>query len=101
MTSANVTDWIEKAWRLNYSNRNRGSDFLAPVAEPERCSLFQSTLAKQNQSAGSFTLRNYGEFSGAVTPDGHGIPVSSPCSPFPVTNTPTCTRPSYTDASPN
>src|SRR5215472_9233344 len=59
-TSANVTDWIEKAWRLNYSNRNRGSDFLAPVAEPERCSLFQSALAKQNASSGSFTLRNYG-----------------------------------------
>ena len=45
-TSANVTDWIEKAWRLNYSGRNRGSDFLSPVAEPERCSLFQSALAK-------------------------------------------------------
>src|SRR5262249_38350824 len=79
-TSANVTDWIEKAWRLNYSNRNRGSDFLDPVAEPERCSLFQSALATPHQSGGSFTLRNSGEFYGAVTPDGNGIPVHSPCS---------------------
>ena len=70
-TSANVTDWIEKAWRLNYSNRNRGSDFLAPVAEPERCSLFQSALAKQNQSGGSFTLRNYGDLSTA--PSGYRV----------------------------
>jgi DNA-binding beta-propeller fold protein YncE len=81
-TSANVTDWIEKAWRLNYSNRNRGQDFLAPVAEPQNCSLFQSALSKQSASAGTFTLRNYGEFYGAVTPDGNGLPVASPCSPF-------------------
>ena len=99
-TSANVTDWIEKAWRLNYSNRNRGSDFLAPVAEPERCSLFQSALAKQNQSAGSFTLRNYGEFYGAVTPDGNGIPVSSPCSPFLGPNSATYSGPLYADSTP-
>jgi len=99
-TSANVTDWIEKAWRLNYSNRNRGSDFLAPVAEPERCSLFQSALAKQNQSGGSFTLRNYGEFYGAVTPDGNGLPVSSQCSPFLGANTATYTGPVYTDTTP-
>jgi hypothetical protein len=99
-TSANVTDWIEKAWRLNYSNRNRGSDFLAPVAEPERCSLFQSALAKQNQSATSFTLRNYGEFYGAVTPDGNGLPVSSPCSPFLGPNSATYTGPVYTDTTP-
>ncbi|HEX6527103.1 MAG TPA: bifunctional YncE family protein/alkaline phosphatase family protein [Streptosporangiaceae bacterium] len=98
-TSANVTDWIEKAWRLNYSNRNRGSDFLAPVAEPERCSLFQSALAKQNQSAGSFTLRNYGEFYGAVTPDGNGLPVSSPCSPFLGPNSAKYTGPVYTGSS--
>jgi DNA-binding beta-propeller fold protein YncE len=99
-TSANVTDWIEKAWRLNYSNRNRGSDFLAPVAEPERCSLFQSALARQNQSAGSFTLRNYGEFYGAVTPDGNGLPVSSPCSPFLGPNSATYPGPVYIDAAP-
>jgi hypothetical protein len=99
-TSANVTDWIEKAWRLNYSNRNRGTDFLAPVAEPERCSLFQSALAKQNQSAGSFTLRNYGEFYGAVTPDGNGLPVGSPCSPFLGANSATYTGPVYTDTTP-
>jgi DNA-binding beta-propeller fold protein YncE len=99
-TSANVTDWIEKAWRLNYSNRNRGSDFLSPVAEPERCSLFQSALAEQNQSGGSFTLRNYGEFYGAVTPDGNGLPVSSPCSPFLGPNSATYTGPLYTDSTP-
>jgi len=99
-TSANVTDWIEKAWRLNYSNRNRGSDFLAPVAEPERCSLFQSALAKQNQSGGSFTLRNYGEFYGAVTPDGNGIPVGSQCSPFLGPNSAKYTGPVYTDTTP-
>jgi hypothetical protein len=99
-TSANVTDWIEKAWRLNYSNRNRGSDFLAPVAEPERCSLFQSALARQNQSGGSFTLRNYGEFYGAVTPDGNGLPVSSQCSPFLGPNSATFTGPVYTDTTP-
>jgi DNA-binding beta-propeller fold protein YncE len=99
-TSANVTDWIEKAWRLNYSNRNRGSDFLAPVAEPERCSLFQSALAQQNQSGGSFTLRNYGEFYGAVTPDGNAIPVGSPCSPFLGSNSATYTGPVYTDSTP-
>jgi DNA-binding beta-propeller fold protein YncE len=99
-TSANVTDWIEKAWRLNYSNRNRGSDFLAPVAEPERCSLFQSALAKQNQSGGSFTLRNYGEFYGAVTPDGNGLPVSSQCSPFLGPNSARYTGPVYTDTTP-
>jgi DNA-binding beta-propeller fold protein YncE len=99
-TSANVTDWIEKAWRLNYSNRNRGSDFLAPVAEPERCSLFQSALAKQDQSGGSFTLRNYGEFYGAVTPDGNGLPVGSPCSPFLGANTARYTGPLYTDTTP-
>jgi DNA-binding beta-propeller fold protein YncE len=81
-TSANVTDWIEKAWRLNYSDRNRGQDFLAPVAEPQNCSLFQSALAKQTSSGGAFTMRNYGEFYGAVTPDGNGLPVDSPCSPF-------------------
>jgi hypothetical protein len=97
-TSANVTDWIEKAWRLNYSNRNRGSDFLAPVAEPERCSLFQSALARQNQSGGSFALRNYGEFYGAVTPDGNGLPVSSPCSPFLGPNNATYTGNVYTDS---
>ena len=99
-TSANVTDWIEKAWRLNYSNRNRGSDFLAPVAEPERCSLFQSALAKQNQSSGSFTLRNYGEFYGAITPDGNGIPVGSQCSPFLGPNSARYTGPVYTDTTP-
>ena len=99
-TSANVTDWIEKAWRLNYSNRNRGSDFLSPVAEPERCSLFQSALAKQNQSGGSFTLRNYGEFYGAVTPDGNGLPVNSPCSPFLGPNSARYTGPVYTDTTP-
>ncbi|HSR84290.1 MAG TPA: beta-propeller fold lactonase family protein [Streptosporangiaceae bacterium] len=97
-TSANVTDWIEKAWRLNYSNRNRGSDFLAPVAEPQRCSLFQSALAKQNQSGASFTLRNYGEFYGAITPDGNGLPVGSQCSPFLGANSATYTGPLYTDA---
>ncbi len=99
-TSANVTDWIEKAWRLNYSNRNRGSDFLAPVAEPERCSLFQSALAQQNQSGGSFTLRNYGEFYGAVTPDGNGLPVGSQCSPFLGPNSARYTGPVYTDTTP-
>ena len=99
-TSANVTDWIEKAWRLNYSNRNRGSDFLSPVAEPERCSLFQSALAKENQSGGSFTLRNYGEFYGAITPDGNGLPVSSPCSPFLGPNSASYTGPVYTDSAP-
>jgi len=99
-TSANVTDWIEKAWRLNYSNRNRGSDFLDPVAEPERCSLFQSALAKQNQSGGTFTLRNYGEFYGAVTPDGNGLPVSSQCSPFLGPNSATYTGQLYTDTTP-
>jgi DNA-binding beta-propeller fold protein YncE len=97
-TSATVTDWIEKAWRLNYSDRNRGQDFLAPVAMPERCSLFQSALTKQTQSAGSFTLRNYGEFYGAVTPDGNGLPVSSPCSPFLGPNSATYTGPLYTDS---
>jgi DNA-binding beta-propeller fold protein YncE len=95
-TSANVTDWIEKAWRLNYSDRHRGQDFLAPVAMPERCSLFQSALTRQNQSAGSFTLRNYGEFYGAVTPDGNGLPVSSPCSPFLGPNSATYNGPLYT-----
>lgn len=99
-TSANVTDWIEKAWRLNYSNRNRGSDFLSPVAEPERCSLFQSALAAQNQSGGSFTLRNYGEFYGAVTPDGNGLPVNSPCSPFLGPNSARYTGPVYSDTTP-
>ena len=99
-TSANVTDWIEKAWRLNYSNRNRGSDFLAPVAEPQRCSLFQSALAKQNQSGASFTLRNYGEFYGAITPDGNGLPVSSPCSPFLGPNSAKYPGPLYTDSTP-
>jgi hypothetical protein len=99
-TSANVTDWVEKAWRLNYSNRNRGSDFLAPVAEPERCSLFQSALAKQNASSGSFTLRNYGEFYGAVTPDGNGLPVNSPCSPFLGPGSAKYTGPVYTDTTP-
>ena len=99
-TSANVTDWIEKAWRLNYSARNRGTDFLDPVAEPERCSLFQSALAKQVQSGGSFTLRNYGEFFGAVTPDGNGLPVSSPCSPFLGANSARYTGPVYTDTTP-
>src|SRR5260370_3173798 len=99
-TSANVTDWIEKAWRLNYANRHRGSDFLAPVAEPERCSLFQSALAKQNQSGGSFTLHNYGEFYGAVTPDGNGIPVGSQCSPFLGPNSARYTGPVYTDTTP-
>jgi DNA-binding beta-propeller fold protein YncE len=99
-TSANVTDWIEKAWRLNYSNRNRGSDFLSPVAEPERCSLFQSALAAQNQPGGSFTLRNYGEFYGAVTPDGNGLPVNSPCSPFLGPNTARYTGPVYSDTAP-
>jgi DNA-binding beta-propeller fold protein YncE len=99
-TSANVTDWIEKAWRLNYSGRNRGQDFLAPVATPERCSLFQSALTKQMQSGGSFTLRNYGEFYGAVTPDGNGLPVNSPCSPFLGPNSATYTGPLYTDSAP-
>jgi DNA-binding beta-propeller fold protein YncE len=99
-TSANVTDWIEKAWRLNYSDRNRGQDFLAPVAMPERCSLFQSALTKQTDSGGSFTLRNYGEFYGAVTPDGNGLPVSSPCSPFQGVNSATYTGPVYTDSAP-
>src|SRR5215469_7500164 len=99
-TSANVSDWIEKAWRLNYSNRNRGSDFLAPVAEPERCSLFQGALAKQNQSGGSFTLRNYGDFYGAITPDGNGLPVNSPCSPFLGPNSAKYTGSLYTDTTP-
>src|SRR5262249_23354683 len=99
-TSANVTDWIEKAWRLNYSNRNRGSDFLSSVAEPERRSLFQTALAKKHQSGGSFTLRNYGEFYGAVTPDGNGLPVGSPCSPFLGPNSARYTGPLYTDTTP-
>src|SRR5215472_7444136 len=99
-TSANVDDWIEKAWRLNYSDRNRGQDFLSPVAEPQRCSLFQSALAKQNQTGGAFTLRNYGEFYGAVTPDGNGLPVSSPCSPFLGLNSAKYTGSLYTDTAP-
>jgi DNA-binding beta-propeller fold protein YncE len=99
-TSANVTDWIEKAWRLNYSSRNRGSDFLSPVAEPERCSIFQNALARQNQSGGSVTLRNYGEFYGAITPDGNGLPVSSPCSPFLGPNSAKYPGPLYTDSTP-
>jgi DNA-binding beta-propeller fold protein YncE len=99
-TSANVTDWIEKAWRLNYSDRNRGQDFLTPVAMPERCSLFQSALSKENQTGGSFTLRNYGEFYGAVTPDGNGLPVSSPCSPFLGANDTTYSGPLYADSAP-
>ena len=97
-TSANASDWIEKAWRLNYSGRNRGQDFLAPVAMPERCSLFQSGLTKRKQSAGSFQLRNYGEFYGAVTPDGNGFPISSPCSPFQGANSATYTGPVYSDS---
>jgi hypothetical protein len=99
-TSANVTDWIEKAWRLNYSGRNRGQDFLSPVAMPEHCSLFQNALSKQTQSGGSFALRNYGEFYGAITPDGNGFPVSSPCSPFLGPNSATYTGPLYTDSAP-
>jgi hypothetical protein len=99
-TSANVTDWIEKAWRLNYSGRNRGQDFLSPVAEPERCSIFQNALAKQIQSGGSFMLRNYGEFYGAITPDGNGLPVSSPCSPFLGPNSAKYPGPLYTDSTP-
>jgi hypothetical protein len=99
-TSANVTDWIEKAWRLNYSGRNRGQDFLSPVAEPEHCSLFQSALSKQTESGGSFTLRNYGEFYGAITPDGNGFPVSSPCSPFLGPNSGTYNGPLYSDSAP-
>ena len=99
-TSANVDDWLEKAWRLNYSNRDRGQDFLSPVAEPERCSLFQSALARQNQTGGTFTLRNYGEFYGAITPDGNGLPVNSPCSPFLGQNSAKYTGPVYTDSAP-
>src|SRR5262249_54869270 len=68
--------------------------------EPERCSLFQNALAKQNQSGGSFALRNYGEFYGAVTPDGNGIPVSSQCSPFLGPNGARYTQPVYTDTTP-
>jgi len=60
----------------NYSNRNRGSDFLSPVAEPERCSLFQSALARQEFSrADPSRLRNLrASFYGAITPDGNGLP---------------------------
>lgn len=99
-TSAAVSDWVEKAWRLNYSDRNRAADFLAPVAMPQRCSLFQSALTRQTQSAGAFTLRNYGEFYGAITPDGNGLPVSSPCSPFLGPNTATYSGPIYSDSAP-
>jgi hypothetical protein len=94
-TSATATDWIEKAWRLNYSDRRRGQDFLAPVAMPRNCSLFQSALARQTTSAGAFTLRNYGEFYGAITPDGNGLPVDSPCSPFLGPNSATYPGPIY------
>jgi hypothetical protein len=97
-TSANASDWIEKAWRLNYSGRNRGQDFLAPVAMPARCSLFQSGSTKEQQSGGAFQLRNYGEFYGAVTPDGNGFPISSQCSPFLGPNSATYTGPVYSDS---
>jgi len=67
-TSANVSDYVEKSWRLYYSPRHHLEDPLSSLAEPGACSIFQSALQRQTASHGAFTFRDYGEVIGVDNP---------------------------------
>ena len=60
-TSANVSDYVEKSWRLYYSPRPHLEDPLSSLAEPGGCSIFQSALQRQSATGGAFTFKDYGE----------------------------------------
>ena len=76
-TAANVTDYVEKWWRLNYSNRNRIYDPESLLSQPRNCTLFQSLMAKGIQQ------RDYGELIGLTN-------VNAPTVPAGVTPPPVC-----------
>jgi YVTN family beta-propeller protein len=65
-SAANANDYTEKAWRQYYSARNRPNDPIAPIATPKGCSLFQAAQARNAETGGAFTFRNYGELVGAA-----------------------------------
>ncbi len=67
-TSADVSDYVEKSWRLYYSPRPHLEDPLSSLAEPGGCSIFQSALQRQADSHGAFTFRDYGEVIGVSNP---------------------------------
>ncbi len=67
-SSANVSDYVEKSWRLYYSPRHHLQDPLSSLAEPRACSIFQSALHRQVMSHGAFTFRDYGEAMGIANP---------------------------------
>jgi YVTN family beta-propeller protein len=92
-SSANVTDYIEKSWRLYYSPRHHLQDPLSAIAEPRACSIFQSALKRQTASRGAFTFHDYGEPIGIANPGliasalslpGNASPgVAEHCAPIP------------------
>lgn len=64
--AANVTDYLERSWPHYYTGRRRRFDDSDTIAWPRGCTLFQAALKKQNESGGTFTFRDYGEFNGVV-----------------------------------
>ena len=76
-TAANVTDYVEKWWRLNYSNRNRIYDPESTLSQPRNCTLFQSLMAR------GIEQRDYGELIGLTN-------VNVPTVPSGVTPPPVC-----------
>jgi YVTN family beta-propeller protein len=65
-TSANVSDYVEKSWRLYYSPRPHLEDPLSSLAEPGGCSIFQSAFQRQSTTHGAFTFKDYGEEIGVA-----------------------------------
>jgi len=67
---ANVSDYTEKNWLQNYSNRGIPYDFVVPAAQPRGCTMLESALTKSKATNGAFTFRDYGEFLGILAPSG-------------------------------
>ena len=68
-TGANVNDYVEKAWRQNYSDRARPSDWLFGIGQPKGCSIFQAA-ARKAATDPTFRFRDYGEANGALNLSG-------------------------------
>jgi hypothetical protein len=75
---ANVSEYTERGWLQNYSNRNRPYDFVVPIAVPRGCTIFNTSLKRVADTQGTFTFKNYGEIIGGLLPPsgflGVGVP---------------------------
>ncbi|MFN8037514.1 MAG: bifunctional YncE family protein/alkaline phosphatase family protein [Acidimicrobiia bacterium] len=67
---ANVSDYTEKNWLQNYSDRGIPYDFVVPAAQTRGCTILESALTKSKATNGAFTFRDYGEFLGILAPSG-------------------------------